>query len=697
MSRVLKESTAFFQARPAALEELRRFMLSALWELSLSTKDQSALWLAVEEAATNVIRHAYLYAEGPLRLSVRTARDYVEFSLYDRGRRLEIKEGEKLDLSRLVETGRKGGLGLYLIEKIMDEVGYLSRGEENEFRMRKYLKNSSFPPLVRFSLRTKVALFGTIILAGLVVGSFFTAQRKITETITANFEQKLGDLAAGLASAAADGLFNQNDLMLSSLVSKTREDHPELASLAIVDKDNKIWADAFGPWQLLSVYQPPSGVSAEPAGVPQRFTVDESPATSVRAAEVRYYLAQKIHSGENLLGSVHLSASTAGLEAELAQARSFLVQVCLFVFLFGALAIWVLSAYLSRPFRRLAEGLRRVKEGEAGVPVTGRDEFGQIARTVNEITAHFKKSQKELLEQEKVRREMELAQEVQRALLPAEFPKIDGMEVAAWYQSAREVGGDFFDFFPAGRGLLGIAVADVSGKGVPGALGMAMVRTALRLEAKGASSPAEILCRVNQLVAEGIARNMFVTIFLVLLDVNQRKLFFSSAGHLPMLLYRAAERKVLRFNPAGLPVGLDLPEGASFEEKIKVEELALERGDFFLLHTDGIIEAADGNGQRFGAERLVRLVEQSAGLSAEELIGRLKTELAGFTGMAGWGDDVTALVVKDRALFAENIKESLKEGLEEGANGVNVGTKEPEAQPAGLEVSLGERGEHAGH
>ncbi|HEU4435863.1 MAG TPA: hypothetical protein VFR89_00255, partial [candidate division Zixibacteria bacterium] len=111
----------------------------------------------------------------------------------------------------------------------------------------------------------------------------------------------------------------------------------------------------------------------------------------------------------------------------------------------------------------------------------------------------------------------------------------------------------------------------------------------------------------------------------------------------------------------------------------------------------GIIEAADGNGQRFGAERLVRLVEQSAGLSAEELIGRLKTELAGFIGMAGWGDDVTALVVKDRALFAENIKESLKEGLEEGANGVNVGTKEPEAQPAGLEVSLEERGEHAGH
>ncbi|MCI0405809.1 MAG: SpoIIE family protein phosphatase, partial [candidate division Zixibacteria bacterium] len=651
MSRLLKESTVFFQSKPEELEALRRFMLSALWELSLSTKEQSALWLAVEEAATNVIRHAYLYAEGPVRLTVRTAKDYVEFSFYDRGRRLEIKEGEKLDLSRMVETGRKGGLGLYLIEKIMDEVGYLSRGEENEFRMRKYLKPSAFPRLVRFSLRTKVSVFGTLILLAAVLGSYFVARRKLTETITTNFERKLEDLAEGLSAAAAEGLFNQNDLMLSSVAAKTREDHPELTSLVVVDGEGKVWADSFGPWQLLSVYHPPPGVAGELPGVLQRFALAENSALSKkgRSVEIRYYLAQPIYSGGNRLGTVHLSASTAGLETELAQARYFLVQIGLSVFLFGALAVWVMSAYLSRPFRRLAEGLRRIQEGEAGVPVTGRDEFGQIARTVNEITAHFKKSQKELLEQEKLRREMELAQEVQRALLPAEFPTIEGMEVAAWYQSAREVGGDFFDFFPAGKGLLGIAVADVSGKGVPGALGMAMVRTALRLEAEGATSPAEILCRVNRLATEGIARNMFVTIFLALLDLEKRRLFFSSAGHLPMLFYRAAEKKVLRHNPSGLPVGLALPEGTTFEERIRVEELELEKGDFFLLYTDGIVEASDGLGRRFGVERLVPIIENSAGVSAEALIGRLKTELAGFIGPAGWGDDVTALVLKDKA------------------------------------------------
>lgn len=687
MSRMLKESTAFFKAKPEELEAVRQFMLSALWELSLPTKAQSAMWLAVEEATTNVIRHAYLYAEGPLRLTVRTAKEFVEFSLYDRGRRLELAEGERLDLSRLVETGRKGGVGLYLIEKIMDEVGYLSRGEENEFRMRKYLKAPAFPQLARFSLRAKVSVFGTVLLSALVLGTYFVAQRKLVQTINSNFEQKLEDLADGLASAAAEGLFNQNDLMLSSLTAKTRQDHPELTALVIVDRGGKVWADPFGPWQLLSDYQPPPQVSAEPAGVPQRFTVTEAPGQSKvgRSVETRYYMAQKIYSGNSWLGTAHLSVSTAGLETELTQARSFLVQICLAVFLFGGLAVWVLGAYLSRPFQRLREGLRRVKEGENRVPAMGKDEFGEIARTVNEIAAYFKKSRKELLEQEKLRREMELAQEVQQALLPTEFPKIKGMEIAAWYQSAREVGGDFFDFFPAGKGLLGIAVADVSGKGVPGALGMAMVRTALRLEAKGNASPAEILCRVNRLASEGIARNMFVTVFLALLDAEKRKLFFSSAGHLPMLLYRAAEKKAFSFNPPGLPLGLALPEGTSFEERIKVEKLILEKGDFFLLYTDGIIDAADDKGRRFGLEQLVKLMESSTGLSAEAFIGRLKTELAGFIGETGWGDDVTAVVVKDRAIAAENIIGSSEEGASE--NRMDTGSLETAAKTADLEVS----------
>lgn len=674
MSRLLKESSAFFKAKSEELEPMRQFLLAAIWELALPPKEQSALWLAAEEAATNVIRHAYLYGEGTLRLTVRFSKDFVELSFFDRGRSLEIKEGEKLDLSRLVESGRKGGLGLYLIEKVMDEVSYLRRGEENEFRMRKYLKTPAFPRLGRFSLRAKVSVLGTAALSLLLIGAYFVAGRKIAESASANFSQNLEDLAGNLASSAADLLFNRDDLMLSNLAAKTRESHPELSALVITDEQGKIWADPFAQdtMTLLSFYHPPEGVG-EMAGIPQRFNWSERDGRSVSSGKA-FYVMQKIYSGHRFLGAVHLVAPASILQAEVKNGWAFLSKICLAVFLVGLLGIWGLGTYLTRPFEKLAEGLRRVKEGEASVPVFGKDEFGQIARAVNEITAGFKKSQKELLEQEKMRLELELAQEVQQALLPAEFPRIEGMEVAAWYQAAREIGGDFYDFFPVGENLVGVAVADVSGKGVPGALGMAMVRTALRLEAKGQTSTAEILCRVNRLAVEGIHKNMFVTIFLTLFDTESRRLVFSSAGHLPMIFYRAEAKKAFLFNPPGLPVGLVLPDGTTFEKKIGMQELQLEKGDFFVLFTDGIVEAADSGRNRFGIDRLVKLAEAAAQLSAEELIEQVKSELETFTGGNGRADDVTLVVVKKKVSPAS---EKPSEALENGAV-----QKEVDNQPA---------------
>lgn len=645
MSRILKESTAFFKAKSEELAPMRKFLLSALWELALPPKDQSALWLAVEEAATNIIRHAYLYGEGGIRFTIRTGKDFVELSLYDTGRRLEIKEGERLDLSRLVESGRRGGLGLYLIEKIMDEVGYLSRGDENEFRMRKYTRASAVPRFARFSMRTKVSAYGSVVLAVLVLAAYFFAAESLEESVTGNFNREMENLASTLAVSSADLLFNRNDLSLANLSAQNREERPELTSLVITDSLNRVWADPFGRLEFWSYYQPPEG-AAELPGIPQRVFLPAGSAREGKAVE-SFFVMQKIYSGDRWVGGVHFTLPASVLSGELKAGKTFLLRIGLALFLGGLLAIWGLGAYLTRPFEKLVEGLRRVKEGGA-VPVTGKDEFGQIARAVNEITAHFKKTQEQLLEQEKMRQELELAQEVQQALLPGAFPQIEGMEVAAWYQSAREIGGDFYDFFPLGPNLLGIAVADVSGKGVPGALGMAMVRTALRLEARGQTSPAEILARVNRLASDGIHRNMFVTCFLVLLDTRSRKLLFSSAGHLPMIYYRAAERKAKLYNPPGLPLGLRLPEAADFERKIGWSELELEKGDFFVLFTDGVTEAADAGRNRFGLERLLALVGESAGLSAPELVEKIKEELSLFAGGKSWSDDVTLLVVKDK-------------------------------------------------
>ena len=115
-------------------------------------------------------------------------------------------------------------------------------------------------------------------------------------------------------------------------------------------------------------------------------------------------MVQKVYSGNRFLGAVHLAVPASVLDGEILRGKSFLLKVCFTIFVIGLIGIWVVGAYLSRPFEKLTEGLRRVKEGEPSVPVSSSDEFGQIARAVNEITAGFKKSQKELLEQEKIGR-----------------------------------------------------------------------------------------------------------------------------------------------------------------------------------------------------------------------------------------------------------------------------------------------------
>ena len=224
--------------------------------------------------------------------------------------------------------------------------------------------------------------------------------------------------------------------------------------------------------------------------------------------------------------------------------------------------------------------MRRIGAGDLDTTLTveGDDEFGQIAPAFNEMTVKFKKSQENRVEQERMQKEMQVAQEIQHALLPAAFPEIEGYDLATIYQAAKDVGGDYFDFVWIDETTLGIVVADVSGKGVPGSLVMTMIRTAIRLEARGNRSAVDILRRVNDFVSEDVKRGMFVTIFLVVLDAEKRRISFASAGHNPLILHRAAEHKTYFLNPRGIPLGMQLPDGLDFGGQLEAEHVQSAQG-----------------------------------------------------------------------------------------------------------------------
>ena len=239
---------------------------------------------------------------------------------------------------------------------------------------------------------------------------------------------------------------------------------------------------------------------------------------------------------------------------------------------------------------------------------------------------------------ERIEQELLVAQRIQQASLPKEVPELEGWEITPYYQPAREVGGDFYDFHLLSEGKLGLVVGDATGKGVPAALVMSTTCGMLRLAAQGSSSPGEMLQRVNEALFPYIPPNMFVTCFYGILDPDSGTFTYANAGHdLPYLCHGGGDAEELRAR--GMPLGL-MP-GMRYEEK----EIVLHASEAALFYSDGLVEAHDPKGEMFGFPRLRRLVaDYGEERSLEEV---LLEELYSFVG-DGWEqeDDITLLTLQ---------------------------------------------------
>jgi predicted ester cyclase len=215
--------------------------------------------------------------------------------------------------------------------------------------------------------------------------------------------------------------------------------------------------------------------------------------------------------------------------------------------------------------------------------------------------------EQEIRERERVEQEMWVARRIQQASLPKEVPKLEGWRINPFYQPAREVGGDFYDFHPLSEGRLGLVVGDATGKGVPAALVMSTTCGMLELAAQASdssSSPGEVLKRVNEALLVRIPSNMFVTCFYAILDPESGSLSYANAGHDLPYLHHSGDCEELRAR--GMPLGL-MP-GMRYEEK----EIKLDVGEGVLFYSDGLVEAHDPKGEMFGFPRLRELVAEHA-------------------------------------------------------------------------------------
>lgn len=247
-------------------------------------------------------------------------------------------------------------------------------------------------------------------------------------------------------------------------------------------------------------------------------------------------------------------------------------------------------------------------------------------------------------EKKRLDHDLQIARDIQRILLPAEAPNIPGFELGGINIPASQVSGDYFDYITVDQDRLGVAIADVSGKGVPASLIMAICRSVLRSQASGNTSPSDVLRTVNRQLYPDIKEDMFISMAYLVLDHAQNTVTLARAGHDAPLLYRRATQTVTPIKPPGLVLGID--SGSVFDRITIDFAVPLERDDCLILYTDGITEALDTDGYEFGLERTMQSIRASAVHGAPAIITRLIDDLRNFVGAHPQNDDITLIAIR---------------------------------------------------
>jgi serine phosphatase RsbU (regulator of sigma subunit)/HAMP domain-containing protein len=310
------------------------------------------------------------------------------------------------------------------------------------------------------------------------------------------------------------------------------------------------------------------------------------------------------------------------------------------------LIAWVLARGVTRPIYRLVEDMSLVSDGDLDhvTQACSTDEVGYLSTTFNQLTRSLKVAHEAEIEKEKLEHDLSVGREIQQTLLPKTLFKIPGYDLDAFYMSAKEVGGDYYDLIPVDKTKLGVVVADVSGKGIQGAMIMTIMRTVMNIAASGNLSCKSCLARTNRFLSDRIKRGMFVTSFYAILDCKNHVLKFSSAGHNPMVIYRAATKSLEMFNPTGIALGFD--KGPLFERTLKEDECTLGPGDRFVLYTDGVVEAMDEDHEEFTDQRFYDFVLAHAEEDSKTFVHKLVAELKRHQGQAPQHDDITIVTFR---------------------------------------------------
>jgi sigma-B regulation protein RsbU (phosphoserine phosphatase) len=257
-------------------------------------------------------------------------------------------------------------------------------------------------------------------------------------------------------------------------------------------------------------------------------------------------------------------------------------------------------------------------------------------------SVHYAGLREVLAEKKRIDHDLAVARHIQSSLLPKDLPQLPGFELAAFNEPAQQIGGDYYDFVRVDAGHIGIAIADVSGKGIGGALMMTICRSVLRAQAPGNLSPASVLRAMSRVLNKDVSDDMFVTILYMILNLDTRELVIARAGHERPLLVSGGSPRPLE--SAGAASGM--VDDDTFDALLRETSVTLGPGDLVVAYTDGITDAMNAAGEEWGFQRLCGLCQENAGASAHTVLTNIRQSLGGFVGDREQYDDMTLLAIR---------------------------------------------------
>jgi sigma-B regulation protein RsbU (phosphoserine phosphatase) len=364
------------------------------------------------------------------------------------------------------------------------------------------------------------------------------------------------------------------------------------------------------------------------------------------AVEYNEIIASAVNMKSNIDGQALLAKE---------QIRGMLNRVMFrFILLTSVMIIVVLifsilvSGSVTRPMIKLTSAVIEVGKGNLNnkIDIQSKDEIGVLADNFNnmldDLKNYISNLSKVTAEKERIGAELNIARQIQASMLPSTFPPFPNrheFDIFAFMLPAKEVGGDFYDFFLIGENKLAVVIADVSGKGVPASLFMVVTKMLIKNSAMSGKQPKEVFETVNDMLCENNDANMFVTAFIGILDIPTGRFSYVNAGHNPLLIKRAnAEYQWLPVKPGFILAGME-------NMKYVQDETFLTPGDTFFMYTDGVTEARNRQGKFFTESKLLEIINMHKHSMPKKLIEEIKSDIDLFVDGAEQADDITMLVL----------------------------------------------------